>query len=92
MDVANRPPQHADLGAQDARQGVKTGRMRWVLVIGTVLAALAMLLAWGSFRHRPAGQPAAGAQPPEAPVLQRDQTPAQAAPTSAAPQSSQPLP
>jgi hypothetical protein len=34
------------IGEQDARQGMKTGHIRWVLAISVVLAIIALLAAW----------------------------------------------
>jgi hypothetical protein len=36
----------ADLGAEDARQGMTTGHMRWVLVISTFIVALLFIGLW----------------------------------------------
>ncbi len=34
------------IAARDARQGVKTGHMRWVLVVSVILTVLVLLGAW----------------------------------------------
>ena len=43
---------HADVGAEDTRQGVTTGRVRWVLAISLVLTILMLIAAglWYSAR------------------------------------------
>jgi len=38
--------QRRDLGTEQARQGMTTGHIRWVLVIGVFLAALAFIFVW----------------------------------------------
>ena len=40
-----------DLNAVEARQGVETGTVRWVLQISLVLAVIAGLIVWFSFFH-----------------------------------------
>ena len=40
-----------DLNTVDARQGVETGTVRWVLHISLVLAVIAGLIVWFSFFH-----------------------------------------
>lgn len=40
-----------DLSAQDARQGVETGTVRWVLRISLALAVIAGLILYFSFSH-----------------------------------------
>lgn len=40
-----------DLNAVEARQGVETGTVRWVLQISLVLAVIAGLVLWFSFFH-----------------------------------------
>jgi len=40
---------HKDISAQDARQGVETGTVRWVLRISLALAVLAGAIIYFSF-------------------------------------------
>ena len=40
-----------DLNTVEARQGVETGTVRWVLQISLVLAVIAGLILWFSFFH-----------------------------------------
>lgn len=69
---------------EDARQGATTGYMRRVLTISVVLATLAMAGAlWAFYWAGPKSTVKAGA--PEAPILQRDQTPAPTQPRKVPP-------
>ncbi|MES2255786.1 MAG: hypothetical protein V4559_12200 [Pseudomonadota bacterium] len=45
----NHADNHKDISAQDARQGVETGTVRWVLRISLALAVLAGLIIYFSF-------------------------------------------
>jgi hypothetical protein len=89
---------HPNIGAENARQGAKTGYMRRVLVVSTLLAAIALVGTWlWLSRTTPTTPtamtaPAAAPATPEGPVPPRDASPAPGAPTPAGPQSSQPLP
>jgi hypothetical protein len=40
-----------DLNTVEARQGVETGTVRWVLHISLILAVIAGLIVWFSFFH-----------------------------------------
>lgn len=84
-----------ELSAREAQQGVKTGHMRWVLAISTVVAILALGIAWLVIYH-PGPSAAVTAPPaaeaPQPPLSPRDQTPATTPPTPAGPRSPQPLP
>lgn len=80
------------LDAEDASQGQKTGHMRWVLGVSTALVVIGMVIAFAAFYRPTPASVAAQANHVEAPALQSDQTPASTPPSSAAPQSSPPLP
>ena len=56
---------HPDIGAEDARQGARTGYMRRVLTVSLTLAALAMVVVWFVFFRPtpPTRHSAAGASP-----------------------------
>ena len=87
---------HVDVGAEDARQGQKTGYMRRVLSVSVMLAVIAMIGAW-LWMARPTHEPSPAAAPvaaskQEAPVLPQDKQSATTRPAQAGPQSSPELP
>jgi hypothetical protein len=97
MDARTRlersDPDHGpELRPDEARQAVKTGFMRRVLTISTVLAVIALIGVWlWSDRPKPIVAPAASSAA-QAPALPQDQERATTPPTRAAPQTSPALP
>ena len=54
---------HPDIGAEDARQGARTGYMRRVLTVSLTLAVLVMVVLWFVFFRPTPPHPTAGASP-----------------------------
>jgi hypothetical protein len=90
----DEPSHGPELNPDEARQAVKTGYMRRILGVSTLLAVVALVASWFLSERRaakPVARPAAvGAT--QAPILPRDQQTTTTQPEPAAPQSSQPLP
>ncbi len=47
----NQTAPHEELSTRDASGGIKFGAIRYVLVIGTALAVIAMIIVWKSIAH-----------------------------------------